>query len=157
MRSNSGAEVDCWDVEATEGGGGFVVVGFEVGGTVEVEAAAPESKSSRMSSSHYLNAGEVGEGMERDHLDRLGRRVLVALPCFDVWKRMVALNFGLESEVLIMTMVRLLGPSRIGGIPTNQTTQTRRWAAMAKKTMRNPIKTPRQTVERHKSSHGRPT
>ena len=54
VRSNSGAEVDCWDVEAKEGGGGFVVVGFEVGGTVEVEAAAPESKSSRISSSQYL-------------------------------------------------------------------------------------------------------
>lgn len=94
VRSNSGAELDCWDVEAKEGGGGFVVVDLEVGGTVEEEPVAPESKSSRMSSSQYLNACDVlSEGMERDHLDRLGHRVLVALPCFDVWRRTVALNF----------------------------------------------------------------
>lgn len=63
--------------------------------------------------------------MEKDHLDRLGHRVLVALPCFDVWRRTVALNFGLKSEVLITTAIRLHGPSRIGGIPTNQTTDER--------------------------------
>lgn len=126
-RSSNGPVAVVFVVVEVEGRGA-VEVEVEVGGGTVVLAASPESKSSRISTCQYMvkeiegGAEERGEG--GDHLDHLGRRVLVVLPCLTMgcWCPEFWTHFELKFQ---LQRFRYSGPARIGGASTDLNLQNR--------------------------------